>query len=147
MISFFVAGVPVPKGSAKAFLHSKTNKVVVRQDNVEAQKPWASMIGYAAQQHFESKLVGPVSIHLTFIMPRLKSHYGTGKNATTLKESAPAYHTTKPDLDKLIRCVKDALTNIAWGDDSQVARVAAEKGYGDSPGVFVNIKSLTGVQQ
>jgi len=81
-----------------------------------------------------------IQIRLAFVMPRPKSHYGTGKNAATLKRFVPSYHTSKPDLDKLIRCVKDALTGVAWKDDSQVCEVVADKKYGETPGVNVEIE-------
>lgn len=140
--SFFVAGVPVPKGSAKAFMRKGMKFPVVIQDNAEKQKPWASSIGYAAQQEGVAMSTGPVAIEVSFVMPRLKSHYGTGKNAEALKPSAPRFHTSKPDLDKLIRCVKDALTGIAWKDDAQVAEVKSGKVYGEAPGVWIEIRNL-----
>ena len=139
---FFVPGLPVPKGSAKAFMRKGSKFPVVVQDNAEKQKPWASMIGYTAHQNGVSKIIGPVCLHITFVMPHLKSHYGTGRNAHVLKPSVPRYHTSKPDLDKLIRCVKDALTGIAWKDDCQVGEVKAIKIYGEREGAFIGIKPL-----
>jgi Holliday junction resolvase RusA-like endonuclease len=140
MITFFVPGVPVPKGSAKAFVVK--GRAIVTQDNRAKQKPWASLITYTAEQYCRgmSEGNGPRSLVLTFFMPRPKSHYGTGKNAARVKPEAPEQHTKKPDLDKLVRCVKDALTGVAWADDSQVSNLAACKIYrGDSPGVLVTI--------
>lgn len=143
MISFFVAGTPVPKGSAKAFMRKGMKHPVVIQDNREKQKPWASAIGYAAQQEVIEILDNvPVSIEIIFNMPRPKCHYGTGKNRGTLKDSAPWYHTSKPDLDKLVRCVKDALTGVVWKDDSMVAIVVSKKVYSDTPGARITITEL-----
>lgn len=143
MISFFVAGVPVPKGSAKAFMRPGMKHPSVVQDNKEKQKPWASAIGYAAQQEVTEPIqAGPVAVDILFYMPRLKGHYGTGKNAGVVKESAPTYHTAKPDLDKLVRCVKDALTGIVWKDDAQVATVQAVKMYSEQPGARIRIEPL-----
>ena len=143
MISFFVPGVPIPKGSAKAFYIKALGRAVVTQDNGDKQKPWASMIAVVAQEHFAKPIEGPVMISLAFKMPRLKGHFGSGKNAGVLKASAPVYHIVKPDVDKLERCVYDALTGIAWKDDCQVA-VGAHKSkkYGDKPGVFIKINEI-----
>ena len=143
MVSFFVPGTPIPKGSAKAFYIKALGRAVVTQDNGEKQKPWASMIAVVAQEHFPAPIEGPVMIAVAFKMPRLKGHYGSGKNAGIVKASAPIYHTAKPDLDKLLRCVKDALTGIAWKDDSQVAIVAhLSKMYGDRPGATIKISEI-----
>jgi len=152
MIKFFVPGVPVPKGSAKAFLNRKTNKIMVQQDNRDKQKPWASMIGLRAQELGLKPQTGPVSLRLEFIMPRPKGHYGTGKNAAILKPAfVDAQHIIKPDLDKLIRCVKDALSSIAWVDDCQVNLIPhLSKRYSDGPddpsGVYIEISYQGGKQ-
>jgi len=143
MVSFFVPGTPIPKGSAKAFYIKALGRAVVTQDNADKQKPWASMIAVVAQGHFVKPIEGPVMISMAFKMPRLKGHFGSGKNAGALKASAPTYHVSKPDCDKLQRCVWDALTGIAWKDDSQVAIVThASKKYSDKPGVHIRICAI-----
>lgn len=143
---FFVPGIPVPKGSARSYINRKTGKLATVQDNREKQKPWAATIGWRAQETGCKVTDGPVQLSLEFVMPRPKCHYGTGKNASTLKPQFESdRHTVKPDLDKLIRCVKDALTGIAWRDDCQVDRVAKlVKRYSDGPndpcGVWILIE-------
>ena len=139
MISFFVPGTPVAKGSAKAFYNRNARKIVTMQDNGDKQKPWASMISYCAQEKGFKVSSGGFMIYLMFRMPRPKSHYGTGKNSSKLKDNAPDWHTGKPDLDKLVRCVKDALTGIVWKDDSQVSFLSAGKIYSEKPGVKIEV--------
>jgi Holliday junction resolvase RusA-like endonuclease len=79
---------------------------------------------------YNKLLEGPLGLVLTFRMPRPKNHFGSGKNARALKESAPSWHTVKPDLDNIEKALKDALSDIrAWGDDCQVCKVAKEKIY------------------
>lgn len=143
MISFFVGGVPIPKGSAKAFVvkAKKTGKLraVVTQDNSERQKPWASIISVTAQEKGVPLFQGGVELRITFHMPRPKGHYGTGKNATVLKLDAPRWPTGTPDLDKLVRLVGDSLTGIAWKDDSQIVVTKAAKIYSETPGAVITI--------
>ena len=99
-------------------------------------KPWRESIraaALAAMGDDWTPITGPVTVDLTFLLPRPKGHFGTGRNAGKLRDSAPTHHTTKPDLDKLIRAVLDALTSAGvWGDDSQVWGLAAAKGYADA---------------
>lgn len=143
-VSFFVPGTPIPKGSAKAFYNKHMGRAQVLQDNRDKQKPWASLISVTAQEAFDGSIwTGPLGLSLVFVMPRLKGHFGTGKRFATLKDSAPLHHVSKPDLDKLIRCVKDALTGIVWEDDSQVCYLSdTSKIYGDRPGVHVRVWRL-----
>ena len=148
MISFFVAGIPIAKGSAKAFVIKGTNRAIVTQTNREKQRPWASIIGVTAQQLNKPMIEGPVSLSLAFVLPRPKNHYGTGKQSSVLKLSAPFWHTSKPDSDKLTRLVLDALTGITWKDDSQVAHFGhISKTYGDVPGVHIEIIPTSGAKK
>ena len=62
-----------------------------------------------------------------FRFARPKSHYRQGRYADQLKPSAPQCHLGVPDLDNLIKAVKDSLGTwkgtkpaLLWADDSQV---------------------------
>jgi len=71
-----------------------------------------------------------------FQFVRPKSHY-TAKGA--LRDAAPR-HVGKPDIDKLCRAVLDALTGIAYADDSQVVALDASKVYGPTASTEIFIK-------
>jgi Holliday junction resolvase RusA-like endonuclease len=62
----------------------------------------------------------------------MKFFYERGKTVTRQIPTVP------PDLDKQIRSILDALTGVAYGDDSQVTRILASKEYG-SPGVEIEV--------
>ena len=140
ILDIFVPGTPVAKGSTHAFAHKTTGKIITMQTNAKRQKPWASLIAFTAKEAIDGGPVdGPVSIDIRFTLRRPKNHYGTGKNATLLKTSAPQHHTKAPDIDKLLRCVLDALTGVVWHDDSQVWHVNAVKGYGHTEGAAIEV--------
>lgn len=65
-------------------------------------------------------LLGPVECWAEFCFARPRSHYGTGRNANVLKPSAPIFHTSKPDSDKLHRALGDALTQAGVVIDDRV---------------------------
>ena len=139
VVSFFAAGVPAPKGSTKAFaVRTKAGAVraVVTDDNART-RPWAAMVKDAAKQAIRGSNIlefprgVPVALDVTFLMPRPAS---LPKRVQT--------HTKKPDLDKLVRALKDALTGTLWQDDSQVVRVGAAKRYAgldEPPGAAVRV--------
>lgn len=136
MSQFFVPGIPVAKGSAKAFYNRKANRAFVVQDNAARQKPWVSLISVMAQEAGLKLIDGPVKVKLEFWMPRPKSHF----NKKGLKATAPDLHQSKPDIDKIIRAVLDALTSIAYRDDSQICHVDAVKHYCRGiPGVNIEV--------
>lgn len=73
----------------------------------------------------------PLYVEATFYLPRPKSHFGTGRNADTLKESAPAKPTTRSDVDNYLKGLLDGLSGHAYKDDRQVVQVMAEKCWGE----------------
>jgi Holliday junction resolvase RusA-like endonuclease len=72
-------------------------------------------------------------------MPRPKSHLilRGGKYVPKME-----YYYTRPahmpDIDKLLRAVMDALTGIAYADDSQVIECMVSKVYGESTFIEVS---------
>ena len=92
-------------------------------------------------KYYAPKIAYTGVIYLTawFCMKRPKSHYGTGKNQRKLKSSAPFWHTSKPDVDNLLKFVMDALNKVFWKDDSQVVSVIAQKRYDEKPRTIIQI--------
>jgi Holliday junction resolvase RusA-like endonuclease len=105
--------------------------------------PWRQAIATEAKlQANGTKFSGPVQVYFVFWFPRLRSHYGTGRNAGGVKLSAPMFKASAPDIDKLCRAVADALTISGLIlDDRLIARMHAEKRYGD-PGVLIRVEEL-----
>ena len=140
-VTFFVPGVPQPGGSKNGFpVRMKSGRTRVNiVDDAKRNAPWRAVVALAARYHFETPLAGPLVVSFVFAMPRPKSHFGTGRNASTLKASAPSMHTGKPDALKLARSTEDALTGIAWLDDCQTVDLRIRKVYAERPGCWVTI--------
>lgn len=140
MIRFFVPGIPKPGGSKIPGFNKKTGKGFVRPAN-KYTKGWMQTVAYFAFKEYDGELLtGPIRLSMTFIMPRPKNHYGTGRNAGVLKSTAPCWHTNQPDRTKLMRSTEDALKGIIWKDDSQVCAGPCMKVYGEKTGVFIHIQ-------
>lgn len=144
-VRFTVPGIPRPGGSKRAFLHAKTQKMIV-MDECRENKNWRSTVALFSRQSYAGPwLDGPLELHVVFRMPRPKAHYGTGSKASTLRQDAPEWHTSKPDATKLLRALEDALTCVLWHDDSQVVYQVVQKRYADGePGADVVVRQITG---
>lgn len=136
-LTFTVWGVAQPKGSAKAFLPKGWTRPVVTSDN-RRNKGWQQLVaesaGRAKDDAGAALLEGPVRLMVAFYLPRPKS-----------LPKRVLHHTKKPDLDKLVRSVKDGLTRVAWRDDSQVVDVKAIKRYADvgtTPHAVITIQPI-----
>lgn len=123
-MTFEVLGVAQPQGSMISF-RAKSGAVITKSDN-PALKPWRQAVAAAAIAAGVKPLDGPVGLEITFYLPRPKGHF-TPKGA--LRPTAPAVPTTRPDADKVLRAVQDALKGVAYRDDSQVTDPAPHKRY------------------
>jgi len=148
-IIFRVNGKPATAGSKRGFpVRRKDGSVGVAMapDNVRA-RPWMAAVADEASKHATEVSYQPISLLLTFYFCRPKSHFKTRKGVRTLKESAPAFKTGKPDCTKLARAVEDALTGIVWKDDSQIVGHHVYKTWGEQEGVFVHVMELEEQEQ
>lgn len=128
MIRFFVPGIPKTKGSVRAMVNPKTSKPFVMRD-CKKSKSWEQLVHGAAMDHFDKPLKGPVALVLDWTLPAPR----------TIPIDRLGHPAAKPDGDKLERCVWDALTGVAYVDDSQVVRWGGSKVYGDKPGVDITV--------
>ena len=143
--TFRVLGTPVPQGSVKAF----GSRVVA--NNEHALGSWRSDVASAAQRAKPADwdINAAVSLRCEFVFPRPQSHYGTGKNVTRLKPSAPRYHVKTPDVDKLVRGVADsigdAVARVLLNNDSQIVSIYAAKRYStdDFLGAIITVTALS----
>ena len=120
----------------------KTGRHIAQVYEGSQAKQWkkeiALRIGFLNRKPF----AGPVIVDLVVMMPRPQSHYGTGRNAGTLKSSAPEWHEQKPDEDNLGKAVKDAIvTSGLIPDDKHIVSSRVEKEWAlAEPGVIIKIR-------
>jgi Holliday junction resolvase RusA-like endonuclease len=123
-LSFQVYGVPQPKGS-KTLNRTRTGQVIgMRESNDKVLAPWSDTVARSTRIAMRSAgmagpLDGPLALTVTFRHPRPK----------TLRKSA-VYCAVKPDGDKLLRAVADAMASAgAMVNDSRIAIWHAEQIY------------------
>ena len=135
-----VYAIPKPGGSKKAFYNKKLGRSII-VDDCKKNKEWRSDVkdAFIEKYHGMVPLSGPLFLKISFIMPRLKGHFNSKQ---ILKPTAPNFHTVKPDSTKLTRSTEDALTGLAWRDDSQICIQEISKEYGDNPGAIITIETM-----
>lgn len=81
-------------------------------------------------QHAHLPLHGPLMLGCSVAIARPRDHYRRG----ALKQTAPLRPITRPDIDKVVRAICDALTIAgAWDDDRQCVNLWAMKTYAPTP--------------
>jgi Holliday junction resolvase RusA-like endonuclease len=142
LLNVFVSGVPAPAGSKTAFAFKRANGTLgaAVTDASKRSKPWKQCLAAVMSEHYDGvPQPTPLGCVMTFTMPRPLSHYGTKKGERYVKPNAPVRHTSKPDLDKLVRAVFDAGSGLIWTDDHVIAEMNAMKIYGEKPGVLISV--------
>ncbi|MCW2545400.1 MAG: putative Holliday junction resolvase [Frankiales bacterium] len=112
----------------------------MRDDNAKTLHPWRNTVQLAAEQAMagRARITADVNLAAVFHFDRPVGHYGTGRNAGILKDSAPRRPTGRGlgDVDKLVRAVCDSLeAGGVFVDDCQVGSLhGTEKVYVGAPG-------------
>lgn len=147
-IHIIVAGTAAPAGSKKAVPQGYNQDGTRRYGVVDANKkaePWKANVGAAAFDQFAEHgkrlpLTCALDVEMIFYVKRPLAHFGTGRNASVLKDNAPLQPTKAPDVLKLTRGVEDALTGIVWKDDAQIVNEAMSKVYDARPRVEIRVR-------
>lgn len=159
--AFRVYGLPGPQGSKSAFRNKHTGKIQQVESSAKV-KPWRDDVKSAAEEARTRPdgtriptIVDPVICRMVFTFWRPAGHCGTGRNAGTLRASAPPRPATisTGDLSKLARSTEDALTASGlWKDDalaveySRLAKVyvGEDPEALDAPGALIVVTRLGG---
>ena len=128
-IEFTIPGVPVAKGRPRITTRGKYARAYTPAKTREAEQTLA-----ARAMAFRPKrpLECPLHIDVTFWMP-IPASWSRKK-----QESTPP-HTTKPDLDNLVKLLKDSLNGVFWLDDKQIWSMYAVKRYATVPATSISI--------
>lgn len=113
MIRITIPGEPKAKGRPRAVAFGGHARLYTPAKT----RAWESIIRAEAMDQLSRPIPAGVPVRLGvvfwFALPTSKHRKRT---------SVPAQpHTSRPDLDNLVKLVKDCLKGLAWNDDSQVA--------------------------
>lgn len=131
--SFFIPGVPRPKGSSQIY-HTKRGTPYVAagskyqyqwentiRDTILAEAPSLAAHALYDESPVQKHYLQPVGIQLVFKLTPLKAYR--------------THATSYPDIDKLTRCTLDALTKShVIHDDRQIVYTETMKQYAENPG-------------
>lgn len=139
-IAFTVPGIPVAKGRARAARRKgKGGKEYIAMATPEKTEVYENLVKLAAEAAMRTlqypMLLGPVELRVSAFFPIPVSWSLKKQRAAALGD---LIHQSRPDLDNVVKAIKDGCNSVAWKDDSQVADLVGRKRYGD-PRVEVEI--------
>lgn len=134
--SCFVPGVPLAKKRPRFTTINGHARAFNCQDTEEGKFRWELLREWGQR----TPMTGPLALTVTFEMPIPK---GTSKKQAAHMAAETVRHTKKPDLDNLVKFVKDCANGVLWQDDCQVVTLKAAKRYSITPGTYVHIRELS----
>ncbi len=120
-------------------------------DSCKASGPWKKAVAKVARDAMRKMKAIPIDARTEgqvglkplrfvarFVQKRPKSHYRTGKFSAILRDDAPAFPTSAPDVLKLARSMEDALIGVVYKDDCAIVSESLSKNFG--PENFVQVE-------
>lgn len=137
---FFIDGPPQGKGRARAFVrngkvgHYTPDKTRAYENKIRG----LAVAGMGGAKPYE----GPVTLsaRITYVVPK-----SWPKWKRELAMAGKVLPTVKPDIDNIIKAIKDAINGVVWIDDCQVCSMYASALYQDDespPGVHVTVAQM-----
>lgn len=93
----------------------------------------ATAINYS----LESLIETAIELHVDIYWQRPKKY---SKKKSLLQFKDDLRPTTKPDLDNLVKGIKDGMTGTLWKDDSQIVSLHVHKYYSEEPRAEVKVR-------
>jgi Holliday junction resolvase RusA-like endonuclease len=135
--SFVYEGIPKAQGRPRFARMGKFVKTYDPKDSAAYKSNVAAQI--VAQKPKLIERNKAVRLWLSFYLPRPKGHYGKNGLKEQFKDLP---HTSKPDLDNMIKSLKDSLKGIVWYDDSQVCEIESIKRYSERAHVEIIVEDF-----
>ena len=138
VFSFTVPGEPVAKGRARAFVRGGR----VAHYTPDKTERYEARVATFAQQAMAGArpLEGGVALS---VVARFSIPASWSKKRRQAAMDGLEQVTKRPDLDNVLKAIKDGMNGIAWLDDSQVVQlVDCRKVYAEQPGVDVIVAGL-----
>jgi len=128
MQKYTILGDPRPQGRPKFFRRSNFVGAYDPKKSRDYKQTLAAQLAAQSPEFIEQGKA--VSIYVEFVFARPKSLPKRVED-----------HVKKPDLDNLIKALKDAAKGILWHDDSQVVQLSARKVYGATPMTVIEVRA------
>lgn len=137
IVRFTIPGEPVAKGRARSFVRNGH----VAHYTPEKTARYENLVKLAAQQAMQGRAPADGALRLMvrafFTIP---ASWSNKRRAAAI--GMPV--TKRPDLDNVIKAIKDGCNGVIWADDCQCTELHASKAFSDRPRVEVEVEPIFG---
>ena len=143
-ITVVIPGEPVAQGRPKFSTFGGFPRAYDPKKSKDAKQSIKFFVADAMRKQNLTALEGPIMLYAQF---GIKLPVSQERKRTPRPR---VWRTKKPDLDNLIKLIKDACSGVAFLDDNQVVKVSAEKiqcAQGEAPFTKIRFKELEELSQ
>jgi Holliday junction resolvase RusA-like endonuclease len=115
-----ITGAPTAKGRPR---FTRSGRVYTPKKTRDAEKHLSVHLSCLVGGKKQYPFTGPIYVEFEFYIKRPKNLF------RKIDPDGPIPHTKKPDLDNLIKLVKDAANKIIWSDDAIICDMRPKKFY------------------
>jgi len=143
-ITVVIPGEPVAQGRPRFSTFGGFPRAYDPKKSKDAKQSIRFFVADAMRKQNTTALEGPIMLYAQF---GIKLPVSQERKRTPRPR---VWRTKKPDLDNLIKLIKDACSGVAFLDDNQVVKVSAEKiqcAQGEAPFTKIRFKELEELSQ
>lgn len=131
-LDMLIAGVPIAKERPRFFNVGKSIRCADPQQKIKdaVREEMRYQMGFNPIKQCTN-----FEVHLEFHMPVPESLSATRKNLLLTKQA----HSSRPDIDNLIKFYFDCANTVLWHDDGMISKVSAIKKYSETPKTIIKI--------
>lgn len=113
-------------GNPVAWARARRNGNRYYDPQIKQKEDMQLKVKMAVKEHIS--LIEPLKVDIEFHMPIPRS-WSKIRRLKSVNEP----HSSRPDLDNLVKFVNDTLNNILWKDDCLIYEIRARKIYSEDP--------------
>jgi len=134
--------IPIMPQAKQSFRYASVNNKIIRYQPKGKTNYVGAIKTYAMSKRPERLLEGALVLSVTFVFPFISKH-GKRLREQVINNEKRLVKTTKPDLDNLLKPIKDALKGVVYADDNQIsAYYKIDKIYGESGKIEINVREI-----
>lgn len=137
IVRFTVPGEPTAKGRARAFVRNGS----IAHYTPDKTARYENLVKLAAHEQMSGREPSSGALRL-YVSAYLSIGASWSKKRQKAALQGLERPTKRPDIDNVVKAIKDGLNGVVWRDDSQVVMLLAEKHWSASPRVEVLVEEV-----
>lgn len=122
----------------------RTKRTYTPPSNIVSENDVRAVWREAGEPRIEDDCAIALDVVVTVVRPA--GHFRKDGSLSTEGFRHPVPRTQKPDLDNAIKLVMDALNSRAYRDDVRIAKITAQRRWGDWPETRVELRPIAPVE-